>query len=47
MIINVTIDTDSKTFEAVDEDNEIFIDYQNCHNPEKFTIEEIINDFLT
>lgn len=46
MIITVTIDTDDMTFFATDEDDEIYIEY-NEYNPEEVTVEEIINDFLT
>lgn len=46
MIITVTIDTDDMTFCAVDDNNEMYADYTEC-NPEKITIKEIINDFLT
>ena len=46
MIITVTIDTDDMTFCAADDNNEIYIEYNDC-NPEEVTVKEIINDFLT
>ena len=46
MIINVTIDTDDNSVWAVDEDQEISVDYSAC-NLSKISVEEIINDFLT
>lgn len=46
MIITVTIDTDDMTFYAADENDEMYVEY-NEYNPEEITIKEIINDFLT
>lgn len=46
MIITVTIDTDSMTCCATDENDEMCVDYTECDH-EKVTIKEIINDFLT
>ncbi len=46
MIINITIDTDDNSVWAVDEDQEISVDYSSC-NLSEISVEEIINDFLT
>ena len=46
MIINITIDTEDYSVWAVDEDQEISIDYSAC-NLSEISVEEIINDFLT
>ena len=46
MIITVTIDTDDMTFCASDENEEIYVEYNEC-DPEEVTVKEIINDFLT
>lgn len=46
MIINITIDTDDSYVSAVDENQEISIDYSAC-NLSTISVEEIINDFLT
>lgn len=46
MIINITIDTDSNSVWANDEDQETSIDYSACELS-TISIEEIINDFLT
>lgn len=46
MIITVTIDTDDMTFYASDENEEIYVEYNEC-DPEEVTVKEIINDFLT
>lgn len=46
MVINITIDTDDNSVWAVNEDQEISIDYSAC-NLSEISVEEIINDFLT
>ena len=46
MIISITIDTDCNSVWAVDENQEVSIDYSAC-NLSTISVEEIINDFLT
>lgn len=46
MIINITIDTDDNSVWAVDENQEITVDYSAC-DFSTTSLEEIINDFLT
>lgn len=46
MVINITIDTDDNYVYAVDENQEISIDYSAC-NLSEISVKEIINDFLT
>lgn len=46
MIINITIDTDDNSVWAVNEDQEISVDYSAC-DLSAISVEEIINDFLT
>ena len=46
MIIYITIDTEDNFVSAVNDSQEISIDYSAC-NLSEISVKEIINDFLT